>query len=97
MRIIVCMKPQPGKIVTIVVSKRRDDYHACPEGETGLWDCGRTRTEAIGNLIQTHPERFGITLVDGGAHPAPPPYEIIPCPIHRDDGATDADRETAQS
>lgn len=47
----------------IVVTRRSDDFHACIEGNPGIWDCGKTITEAIGNLIRTHPEKFNLSLV----------------------------------
>lgn len=49
-----------------VVMEKQPTYHACIKGEPGLWDCGATFDEAIGNLIRTHAERFGIKVSDVG-------------------------------
>lgn len=46
----------------IKVTKRTDDYHACISGQPGYWDCGKSPREAIGNLVQTHPEMFGVKI-----------------------------------
>jgi len=52
--------------ITIVTCKRLMDhypdgspaYHACIAGEPGYWARGRSRSEAVGELIRTHPGRF---------------------------------------
>ena len=44
----------------IVVTRRTADVHACIEGEPEIWDCGRTFSEALGELVRTHPQRFGV-------------------------------------
>jgi hypothetical protein len=46
----------------IVITRRTDDIHACLEGCPAIWGCGKTSDEAIGNLISTHPETFGIEI-----------------------------------
>lgn len=46
----------------ITVSRRSDDYHACVSGEPGKWDCGKTISEAVGNLIMSHREEFDINI-----------------------------------
>jgi hypothetical protein len=46
----------------IVVTKRSQDYHACIEGELGLWGCGATSTAAIGDLVSSHYEHFGVAI-----------------------------------
>ncbi len=46
----------------IVVTRRSDDYHASISGQSGLWGCGKTESEAIGDLVQSHPEALGITV-----------------------------------
>jgi hypothetical protein len=38
----------------IVVHFRVNDCHVHIDGQKGLWDCGKTVTEAIGSLILTH-------------------------------------------
>lgn len=44
----------------ISVTKRSDDYHASTIA--GHWDCGRTPAEAIGNLVMSWPEKFGLEV-----------------------------------
>ena len=43
--------------------RRMPKYHAQIKGEPGVWACGRTRAEAVGDLIVHHLERFGITSI----------------------------------
>lgn len=43
-------------------SEERPKYHAQIQGEPGLWSCGVSPDDAIGNLVRTHPEKFGIKL-----------------------------------
>lgn len=38
-------------------------YHACIKDKPGVWSCGASRTEAIGDLIQSHPEIFNLEIV----------------------------------
>lgn len=47
---------------TITVTSRSDDFHACLEDYTGVWGCGKTTDEAIGNLVRSLPDTFGIAL-----------------------------------
>jgi hypothetical protein len=49
---------------TIAVRKRLHDYHACLNNNTKLWEAGRTRDEAIGKLILTYRDSFGIMVGD---------------------------------
>ena len=37
-------------------------YHAQIKGVSGYWASGDTIDEAVGNLIRTHPEKFGVKL-----------------------------------
>jgi len=46
----------------IEIRKRSDDYHAQLEGHPEIWDCGKSWQAAIGNLIMTHKEWFGIEI-----------------------------------
>jgi hypothetical protein len=46
--------------MNITVTKRLNDYHA--EAENGMWGCGKTPMEAIGSLVNTHPEYFNIII-----------------------------------
>jgi len=48
--------------VKIIFTKRTSDIHACPEGQPAIWACGKTQDEALGNLIRTHSEHFGLEL-----------------------------------
>lgn len=56
----------PGKqVVTIVVTPRsqmnaQGDYHAQIDKQPGVWGCGATPDEAVGNLVRSHSERFGL-------------------------------------
>jgi len=47
----------------ITVDKRTEDYMAYLNGDKGFWDCGKTKAEAIGNLIITHREKFNIEII----------------------------------
>jgi hypothetical protein len=63
---------------TIEISERMMDYwidasgvhrpkfHAQIKGEPGLWACGRTPDHAIGDLVRSHPEHFGIKIKNIG-------------------------------
>lgn len=50
---------------TIVVTKRADDYHACIKGHPQIWGCGEDESKAIGDLIRSHEEEFGIKVQYG--------------------------------
>ena len=39
-------------------------FHACVKGNLSIWDCGNTRSEAIGNLVKSHPEYFQINSIE---------------------------------
>lgn len=49
------------KKIEIIVKARSQDYHASIKGETH-WASGRNPAEAIGDLVQSHPEKFGIEI-----------------------------------
>jgi hypothetical protein len=49
--------PCPRKII---VEERSHDWMAFLEGQRGIWGCGRTPYEAIGNCVNAHREMFGI-------------------------------------
>jgi hypothetical protein len=50
--------------------KRRPKYHAQIKGKPGCWGCGKTTDEAIGSLVRSHPEYFGLSEIsDLGAQP----------------------------
>lgn len=46
----------------IKVTERSDDFHACIDGKPGYWGCGKTPRDAIGNLVQAHPEQFNTEI-----------------------------------
>ena len=46
----------------INVTKRMADFHACIDGELGLWGCGKSVDEAIGSLVLNHPEMFDVNI-----------------------------------
>jgi hypothetical protein len=43
-------------------SVKAPKYHAQFKGKPGYWGCGRTRAEAVGNLVMSHPALFGVVL-----------------------------------
>jgi hypothetical protein len=45
---------------TVVVERRPDDYMAYLQGHKTIWGCGKSISEAIGDVIQSHPESFGV-------------------------------------
>lgn len=49
-------------MLKIKVTRRSDDFHACVDGRPMLWDCGRSAVEAIGNLLLSHPDVFGVDI-----------------------------------
>lgn len=46
----------------IVIEQRPTDFHASLKGNPKIWDRGTTASEAIGNLIRTHPKKFGLSV-----------------------------------
>jgi hypothetical protein len=48
----------------IVVTKRRDDFHAAVAGRPELWGCGNSHRAAIGDLVTAHGEHFNIEKVE---------------------------------
>lgn len=46
----------------IKVTKRSDDYHACIDEITGIWEAGRTIDEAVYKLLISNPEIFDIEI-----------------------------------
>lgn len=55
------MKMQPEK--RIVITRRWSDWHACIEGESGKWGCGRTPEGAVAELRRIWPEAQQIEVV----------------------------------
>jgi hypothetical protein len=35
----------------IILTRRSNDWHACLASDPGMWDCGRTKAEALGKLL----------------------------------------------
>lgn len=48
--------------MSIVVTRRSDDYHACLENDPRIWGCGESVTEAIGDLISSNQALFNINV-----------------------------------
>lgn len=46
--------------------KRQPKYHAQIKGQPGRWGCGRTRQEAIADLITSNYELFNIKVSNLG-------------------------------
>jgi len=40
----------------------QNGYQALVDGKPALWAAGKTANDAIGDLIRTHPEAFGIQI-----------------------------------
>lgn len=63
-----CLVPKRDGDGRIIVSHGAVEMEQVPKycariaGRTGVWADGTTRDEAVGNLIRTHPEKFGIKL-----------------------------------
>ena len=43
------------KTITILVTRRAADYHACPAGRPGQWGCGPNPEAAIRDFQSSHP------------------------------------------
>lgn len=41
---------------------RHPKYHAQIKGLPGRWGSGKSWDEAVGDLIRSHPEQFGVTV-----------------------------------
>ena len=72
----------------IVVTKRSDDVHVCLKSNSGIWAARKTLDEALGNLIMSNKEHFGIEIaynddthtqswLKGGLAPDPRPSRCI--------------------
>jgi hypothetical protein len=62
----------------IIITDRGYDFHAHIQGASGKWGSGATTDSAVGSLIQSWPEDFGIELEDAKEFPPqaaadPPP------------------------
>ena len=54
----------PRRMQTIIVRKRAEDFHASFENDVASWGCSESRDGAIGDLVRSHPERFGVRVDD---------------------------------
>lgn len=43
---------------TIVIKRRQNDYKAYIKYRSEIWGCGKNRSEAVGDLVLSHPEIF---------------------------------------
>lgn len=48
--------------IEIEVTRRTDDYHACISGHPEIWGCGKDRESAIGDLVRSHQNEFGVKI-----------------------------------
>lgn len=59
----IMRKLEQGKVEKIlVISKRSHDTHICFKGKPGMWGCGKSTYEAIGDLVSHHQKELGIKL-----------------------------------
>ena len=47
----------------------RPKLHAQIKGQPGIWACGRTSDEAIGDLVRSHPKQFNVSIDYLGKQP----------------------------
>ncbi len=47
----------------IIIEKRPDDYMAYLDGRKGIWGCGTTYDEAIGDMIRAHKDEFNLEII----------------------------------
>jgi hypothetical protein len=63
----------------IIVTTRSRDYHACVEGQPGLWAAtGSSPNAAIGELITAYAQRFGIEIQLPEHYLPPDPPQAFP-------------------
>lgn len=43
---------------------RHPKYHAQIKGAPGLFGVGKSADEAVGDLVRSHPEKFGIVIIE---------------------------------
>lgn len=44
--------------MSVIVTPRSHDYHACLVGHTEIWGCGKTPNEAVSDLVCSHKKIF---------------------------------------
>lgn len=49
--------------------QRQPKYHVQVKDQPNVWACGRSSEEAVGDLIQSHPEQFGVRVIRLGKLP----------------------------
>jgi hypothetical protein len=47
---------------TIVLERRPSDVMAYLKGNKAVWGCGRSATEAIGDVVLSHADAFGLVV-----------------------------------
>lgn len=48
---------------SVIITKRHDDFHAALEGDPRFWASSKTSVDAaVGNLMRTYPETFGVCI-----------------------------------
>lgn len=48
--------------IEIVIARRGDDYHASLNSDSRIWGCGHSVHAAIGDLVRSHMDVFGIKI-----------------------------------
>lgn len=48
----------------ITIEKRSGDYKAYLTLDSKIWGCGQSPDTAIGDMIQAHPEKFRVRIVN---------------------------------
>ena len=51
-------------MLKITLENREHDVMAYANDDKALWDCGKSKGEAIGHLIMTHGKTLGIEIED---------------------------------
>ena len=78
-----CVVPAPA--VKVVVRPRYDHFVATCADNNNYWGCGKSRPEAIGDLVVSEPELFNlaITYVPNNKSPVPlsATYRPAPSPL----------------
>lgn len=49
-------------LTEIEIRPRSSDWHAQIKDHPGIWGCGKTIDDAIGSLVRSWPEKFGIKI-----------------------------------
>jgi hypothetical protein len=51
---------------TVIVRERSDDIHVCVNDDGRYWAAGRSLYDALGNLLSTHRDCFGVVFIGQG-------------------------------